>query len=154
MAAVADVIELQDEVERILRKLTLEETKGIAEHLQIEDIPETETKRGVLRRIQEAFDAAEEETKGALLRGLPIPEPQRESYERVIGPQIVAQHGENDPQVNNPPGDDQIVPHGTVPIQNNVGNGLPDQANLQQNALQNEWFGGAATEWWVVCWYC
>ena len=69
-------------------------------------------------------------------------------------PQIVAQHGENDPQVNNPPGDDQIVPHGTVPIQNNVGNGLPDQANLQQNALQNEWFGGAATEWWVVCWYC
>ena len=75
---VADVVELQDEVERILRKLTLEETKGIAEHLQIEDIPETETRRGVLRRIQEAFDAADEETKGALLRGLPIPEPQRE----------------------------------------------------------------------------
>ena len=117
--AVADVVELQDEVERILRRLSLDETKGIAAHLQIEDIPETDTKRDVLRRIQDVFDgAADDETRNTLLRGLPIPEAQRDNYERVFVPQI-----------------DQVVPQ-VDPVQN-IGEDAPNQGNLDQNALQN-----------------
>ena len=70
--------------------------------MQIEDIPETETKREVLRRIQDVFDtAADDETRNALLRGLPIPEAQRDNYDRVFVPQI-----------------DQVVPQ-VIPVQNN-----------------------------------
>ena len=36
MAAVVDIGVLQDEVERILRKFTLEEIREVAQHLQIE----------------------------------------------------------------------------------------------------------------------
>ena len=73
-AAAGDVGELQDEVERILRRLTLEETKEIAVHMQIEDVDGVDSKRDVLRMIQGAFDgAADDNARSALLRGLPVP---------------------------------------------------------------------------------
>ena len=76
----AVVAELQDEVERILRRLNLEETSAVAQHLQIENVEDLTSQREVLRRIQETFDgAANDETKDGMLRDLPIPDAHRQA---------------------------------------------------------------------------
>ena len=134
--AAANVVELQDEVERILRRLSLEETREVAGHLQIGDIPDEEGKRDVLRRIQDTFDeAADDQARNLLLRGLPIPEAYRENYERVFAPQNVDNDGDpnGEQQVNVPAqAPDQVVPRG--PVQEGD-NGVPVQENIQQNAM-------------------
>ena len=111
MAAEADVGVLQDEVERILRRLTLEETRAVTEHLNIGDQPEA-TKRDVLRTIQNFLDAAEDDdVRNGLLRGLPVPEPHRADYELLLNPPPPPYPAENggpdQAQVA-----DQVVPNG------------------------------------------
>ena len=143
-AAAGDVGDLQDEVERILRRLTLDETKVIAVHMQIEDVDGVDSQRDVLRMIQGAFDgAADDDARSALLRGLPVPEAQRPSYERLFEPQQMDGDG-GVPQQNV---GDQVVPatNGLGLQQGNVVNngGALDtgddlqQNNLQQNPYQN-----------------
>ena len=127
MAAAGDVGVLQDEVERILRRLSLEETKEIAVHLQLDDAADLEAKRDVMRLIQEAFDAAaDDDARNTLLRGLPIPETQRVNYERLLAPEQVDTHQNVD----------QIVPQ-HVGFMNNADDGVQTQDNLQQHAYQN-----------------
>ena len=111
----AVVAELQDEVERILRRLNLEETSAVAQHLQIENVEDLTSQREVLRRIQETFDgAANDETKDGMLRDLPIPDAHRQAYLRLLEPP----HGdENGPVVpganaNGVAAADQVVPLG------------------------------------------
>ena len=135
--AVANVVELQDEVERILRRMSVDETKEVAVHLQIEDIPDEETQRDVLRRIQNAFDAAaDDEARNVLLRGLPIPEAHRENYDRVFAPPVVDVLGNGQ---NVGPAADQVVPQVNVgaPDQNNGGDDDQNHGNLPQNSLGN-----------------
>ena len=79
--------DLQDEVERILRRLTLEDLKAVATHLAIADMDAAENTRVVLRSVQDQFDnEADAEARNALLRGLPIPEPHTANYERLFAP--------------------------------------------------------------------
>ena len=93
--------DLQDEVERILRRLTLEEIKAVATHLEIPDMDDAENTRPVLRSVQDQFDnAADAEARNALLRGLPIPEPHTANYQLLLAPepdQVVP----NAPVINN-----------------------------------------------------
>ena len=85
LGIMAVVAELQDEVERILRRLNLEETSAVAQHLQIENVEDLTSQREVLRRIQETFDgAANDETKDGMLRDLPIPDAHRQAYLRLL----------------------------------------------------------------------
>ena len=95
MAADLDV---QDEVERILRKLSLEDIKAVATHLEIQNLDAVDNARTVLRSVQDQFDNAENaDAKNLLLRGLPIPGAHAASYERLWGPdQVVPTVEQND----------------------------------------------------------
>ena len=139
-----DIAELQDEVVRILRRMTLEENREVAEHLEIGDLGVELTKREVLRRIQDVFDAAEDEAaKDLLLRGLPIPDAQRADYQRLLDPPQEHVAPVNDgvqvvpgANVNVAGGEavgDQVVPlnNDGVPLQQ--GNGPQQQQQPQQN---------------------
>ena len=110
MDAAAVVNVLQDEVERILRRLTLEETRDVALHLQI-NVDDNATKRDILRDIQDAFDnAADDDARNGLLRGLPIPEAHGADYQRLVEPPV---HDDGDGHQVVPPGP-QIVPNAGV----------------------------------------
>ena len=105
--------DLQDEVERLLRKLDLEDVRAVAVHLQVNDA-EGMGKRELLRGIQNVFDGEEnEEARTGLLRALPIPETHRNAYQQLLEPPLV-------------------VPD----IQDQV-NGLPDAPNEQQQNVVN-----------------
>ena len=87
---------LQNEVERILRSLTLDELKAVATHLQIEGMDDIDNARTVLRSVEDQFDAAaDDEARDVLLRGLPIPNVHLANYQRLwdpeqVVPQVVA----------------------------------------------------------------
>ena len=83
----ADRGDLQDEVERILRRLTLEEIKAVATHLQIAGMDAEDNPRIVLRSVQDQFDnTADADERDQLLRGLPIPDAHTANYERLLNP--------------------------------------------------------------------
>ena len=66
--------DLQYEVERLLRRMEVEELRNVATHLQVQGAVDEMTLRQLLRGIQTVFDEAEdEETRGGLLRNLPMP---------------------------------------------------------------------------------
>ena len=147
MAAEADVGVLQDEVERILRRLTLEETRAVAEHLNIGDQADA-TKRDVLRNIQNFLDAAEDDdVRHGLLRGLPVPEQHRADYEQLLDPppppHAVENGGPDQGQIAH-----QVVPNvgqqnvaGLLPVDNTGIAAQPNLGDLQGNAqvaLMNE----------------
>ncbi len=81
--------ELQDEVERLLRRLVLEDIKVVAVHLQVEGAEGMEAPRDVLRAVQGIFDGAENDgEKDTMLRGLPIPEAHQAQYQRILQPPL------------------------------------------------------------------
>ena len=80
-------LDLQDEVERILRKLSLEDIKAVATHLEIQDLDAVDNARTVLRSVQDQFDnAANADARTLLLRDLPIPEPHLANYRGLFEP--------------------------------------------------------------------
>ena len=102
-----DVAELQDEVERVLRRLTLEEITQVANHLQVE-VDVGDVQRQVLRNIQNRFDATEDEAaRRELFRNLPVPEPYRGVYDRILNPEVPEARVDNDAGIN---GEDRGVP--------------------------------------------
>ena len=60
MVVAGGVAELQDEVERVMGRLTLEEITQVANHLQVE-VDVGDVQRQVLRNIQNTFNATEDE---------------------------------------------------------------------------------------------
>ena len=134
MAAPVDVGVLQDEVERILRRLTLEETREVAAHLQ-NVVDDNATKRDILGGIQETFDGAvDDEARNGLLRGLPIPEDHRDDYQRLMEPPAQDEVGDNhaNPRPQVVPGADLVLGQGLAADQI-----VPDNGGLQANGLQN-----------------
>ena len=142
MAVAADNGVLQDEVERILRKLTLEETRAVAEHMQIENLQADATKRDLLRSIQDTFDAAADDAaRNVLLHGLPVPEPHRADYDLLLNPPPAPVEQQNQvvpgadaaaaaaAAINQGQVGDQVVPLNNVGQQNA---GVP-QVAVQQN---------------------
>ena len=77
---------IQDEAERILRKLNTVELKVIAEFLKVEkESLEEKSKTEVLREIQAKIDEVEEDyQRKGILQSLPIPQRQRDTYARVF----------------------------------------------------------------------
>ena len=81
--------DLQEEVERLLRKLDLTSIKAVASHLWIDDIEDVEEPRAIRRMIQDRFDETDDtDERNNMLRGLPIPDPHFPVYERLL-----AEHG-------------------------------------------------------------
>ena len=154
---------LQNEVERILRSLTLDELKAVATHLQIEGMDDIDNARTVLRSVEDQFDAAaDDEARDVLLRGLPIPNVHLANYQRLwdpeqVVPQVVAVDNVGaDGGVRDGNGGPDVGQNGGAPIGGGVplggqqaggppvgglvgGNGLQGNANnvglVQQNAL-------------------
>ena len=82
--------DLQNEVERILRRLTLDEIKAVATHLQIGGMENEDNVRTVLRSVEDHFDGeADANAKDLLLRGLPIPEAHLGNYQQLLNPDQV-----------------------------------------------------------------
>ena len=128
---------LQDEVERILRKLSLEDIKAVATHLEIQNLDAVDNARTVLRSVQDQFDnAANADARNLLLRGLPIPEGHAASYERLWGPdQVVPTVEQNDLGDNVGGGGNAAGQVGGPPVGENQQNG-PQPLGIP-NGLQN-----------------
>ena len=78
--------DLQDEVERLLRRIDVEGLRVVATHLQIQDV-DGMAQRQLLREIQAVFDdAVDEPTREGYLRNLPIPLDHREQYNLILNP--------------------------------------------------------------------
>ena len=77
---------IQDEAERILRKLNTVELNVIAEFLKIDkEAVEEKSKAEVLREIQAVLDGIEEDyQRKGVLQSLPIPGAHRAAYEKVF----------------------------------------------------------------------
>ena len=143
----ADVNVLQDEVERILRKLTLVETRAVADHLQVAGLEETAAKRDVLRSIQDMFDGAagDDVARDALLRGLPVPEQYRAEYQRLLDPPALDNFGQQDVALDahlngNDPVQaiaDQVVPVNGLQVAPQNNGGQVPQQNLGVGVLNN-----------------
>ncbi len=104
-----DVHTLQDEIERLLRRLTVEEIKAIAQHLQVEGAEGMESQRELLRSVQGCFDGVEADgDREQMLRSLPIPEGHQEQYQTLLVPPPMEQQVEVQAQIDglpNPLGD-------------------------------------------------
>ena len=135
-------LDLQDEVERILRKLSLEDIKAVATHLQIGDLDAVDNARTVLRSVQDQFDnAANADARDLLLRGLPIPDAHNANYQRLLEPDQVVPNEANMNNNNNGEGGGQgqlneIAPLGGVDLVGQVGQVGNPPANQQFNFQQ------------------
>ena len=130
--------ELRDRVEDLLRTLSLEEITGVANHLQVA-VEDNETRRQIMRKVEAAFDAAEDDAaREVLLRHLPLPEEKREDYQRLLNPEENNEHGNNDRAIDGG-GGDQVVPQGVGDGANQAGeNGGGQNGNHPpQDPVQN-----------------
>ena len=143
--------DLQNEVERILRRLTLDEIKAVATHLQIEGMENEDNVRTVLRSVEDRFDGeADANAKDLLLRGLPIPEHHLGNYQQLLNPepdQVVPLGGNNlEGGVAADGGNlnGNVVPGGGGGLQGDIGNnvlqnGVNNVGFVQQNLAQGAW---------------
>ena len=115
-------LDLQDEVERILRRLTLDEMKEIATHMNLDGMDTVDNPRTILRNVQDHFDnAGDADARNLLLRDLPIPEPHLANYQRLwvpVAEQVVPEANANIDNADGADGGGQNVNGGPVVGQN------------------------------------
>ena len=112
--------DLQDEVERILRRLTLDEMKEIATHMNLVGMDTVDNPRTILRNVQDHFDnAGDADARNLLLRDLPIPEPHLANYQRLwvpVNEQVVPDTNGNIDNAGGADGGGQNVNGGPVAV--------------------------------------
>lgn len=137
------VAELQERVENLLRTLPLEEITGVANHLQVA-VEETDTRRQVMRKVEDAFEAeGDDAAREVLLRNLPLPVEKQADYNRLLNPDEYNEQADDIRPLDGA-ADDQVVPPGGHGDGDQAGrmNGPHNENNDMQHPLQNGLGGG------------